>query len=207
MDALVSPEVAIVYDRSGVNGRGTRIEVASFTMHVTLNGGQCVLDKNGPINLVESPDPCYAIGGFNWCQPGGGGGGGNGADGGNVTNDQWAPQAAFQWANPVAQTGPEFIVTWYDTSGDPTNTLELVRGAGNITGLLGNPFFTPTLTPTIKQLSNGAGVPWAHNQDQWSDYQGIGVDYINNKFLAAWGGDARAAPGGPSGVMTALITP
>ena len=101
------------------------------------------------------------------------------------------------------------LLTWYDTAGDQTNSLERVYGAINTNGIMGNPFANGGGT-TIYQLSqvSGAGqtVPWADNLtwSTWTDYQGIGVDYANGTFLAAWGGDARLSTG--SGVWTDRIS-
>ncbi len=112
---------------------------------------------------------------------------------------------------------PEFLVTWYDTSGDPTNTMTRVNYAVNTTfGIADNPFFTTAadggMTPTIFPLSvtspsppgfPGQAIPWASNSVAWWDYQGIGVDPGSQSFFAAWGGDGRlvnSMANGPSGV-------
>jgi hypothetical protein len=219
--------VAIAFVRSGTGssmGLGTRIQMASFGMAVNTTTCTLEQDPHLPLNLTMAPSPCYyASGGWSdtWCPPGSGGGGGhNGADGGNVINDQWGPQMAYQ----LVGLHEKFVVTWYDTAGDTTNTMARVMGAGNVNGMpaFGSPFFTtslgvdggPVFTATISQISVPVGaqvIPWAHSQTNWYDYEGIGVDYYaqnGGKMLAAWGGDARNVPGGgASGVWTALLTP
>ena len=109
-------------------------------------------------------------------------------------------------------------MTWYDTSGDPGNTLVRINGALEPGGLGFNPFWNGTTT-NIMAISvagtspPGQTVPWDMTKAQWWDYQDIGVDWINhasnNTFLAAWGGDARLVNGGTgaSGVWTARVTP
>jgi len=202
--ATQGPFVAVAHNQW--TSRGTRIRVGTWAATCSNNNLNLA-----PVNIFQAPDPCYHIGGNTWCPPGGGGG--NGADGGNVVNDQWGAQVAFQLKGAT----PEFLVTWYDTSGDPTNTMTRVNYAVNQTiGITGNPFFTTAADggtiPTIFQLSEtspsppgfaGQAIPWASNSAAWWDYQGIGVDPGSQSFFAAWGGDGRLVNGmanGPSGV-------
>lgn len=183
--------VAVVHNRS--SSLGTRIEVDRLS--VTCNNNQL---STSPVTVAVAPDPCYYPGGPTWC--GTGHTGGNGADGGNVINDQWGARVAFQF------NGAQYmLVTWYDTSGDETNTMARVNGAINTSGIAGDPFRVGS-TSTIYRVSQSAGageaVPWSATLAPWWDYQGIGVDTTNHTFLAAWGGDARLVnptANGPSG--------
>ncbi len=108
---------------------------------------------------------------------------------------------------------PELLVTWYDTSFDPTNSLVRVNCA--VSTFSSQPFFSGA-TSLISQVSTastspaGQIVPWGDQLAQWTDYQGIGVDVGSQSFLAAWGGDGRlvnSTANGPAGVWTARITP
>lgn len=194
----VNTMAAIAHNRS--TPLGSRIRIDQYRLTCSDAGVLVVTNTRSDL----SPDPCYYAGSSQWCYGADGGAHiGNGPDGGNVNNDQWGPALALK--------GPRLMATWYDTSGDVSNSNVRVNATVNALGQ--NPFLSgssPLIFTVTATSDAGQQVPWPQYTGVWWDYQGIGFDSVSGTFLAAWGGDGRLvndAASGPSGVWAARVQP
>ena len=160
---------------------GTRVSV--LPQSFVCQGGTLV-PTTGPGVAWRPSTPCYNTAG---CTPGGP----NGADGGIVVNDEWGPAMAFMLDETTVPPTSRLIVTWYDTRFDIGNRLVQVWGTESRDD--GISFDAPV---TVSKPGTGQTIPWDHTLAGWWDYQSIGIDKVNGRFLDAWGGDARL--GAPS---------
>jgi hypothetical protein len=115
--------------------------------------------------------------------------------GGFWLQDDFAPSVAMTYSGTTLRT----VVTFMSTRDDVTTPTRDAQANTYMMYSENNGGFTVPVAIGVKTIPADA-IPWNQNwngptttidPDDWSDYQSIGVNYIDGTLLPVWGGDMR----------------